>query len=474
MPFILIIVILLVVLLLNIIMLFKRKLQQNTNNTTNDHDLESGFFIKNEDYENLQEEIKSYDEREKQQATHFAKLREDLAGFEATNNLHKENNRKLEQENIKLKEQYQNLLVKNSQNEQKLETLSSIKESLAKDFKEISQEAIEVNGKKLKEQQKEDLKVVLSPFKDEIKDFKENLNTIQKENRESKGSLDRHIENLSKLNMKVSQEANNLVDALKGNNKTQGLWGEVILTKTLEMAGLVEGRDFKTQEKVAGSIPDVIVKLPEDRDIIVDSKVSLNAYTRFINAENEEQETQALKDHMKSLESHIKDLSSKEYHKLQGTNSLDYVVMFMPIESAYITAIGQDPDILKKAYNKNIVLATPSTLLMILRTIKNLWNIEKQNKNAEKLWSTADKLYDKLVGFATSMEKVNKDLSTLQKSQETAYKQLSHGNGNAIKLARALQDLGAKSTKSFSDNLIEESENTLHIDSEKKDEENEI
>ncbi len=351
-------------------------------------------------------------------------------------------------------------------NLQKLAILEDAKEKLSLEFQNLGNKIFEEKSKKFTIQNKENLESVLNPLKEQIKDFDKKISdTYEKETRE-RVSLVNQIEQLRNLNEKISQDAVNLANALKAETKTQGIWGEFVLEKVLEISGLEKGREFETQETFRdeeGNMfrPDVIVHLPDGKDVVIDSKVSLTAYERYSSSEDAEEKMQALNSHVQSLQNHIKELGSKKYEELKQINTLNYVLMFLPIEAAYLVAIEADKDLLRKAFDKNIIIVCPSTLLSTLKTIQSIWQFEHQNKNAQKIADEAGKMYDRLVDFTVHLENIGNRLSQASISYESAMKTLSTGKGNVVKKAEDLRKLGIKNKKSISNELTDNEETLI-------------
>jgi len=351
-------------------------------------------------------------------------------------------------------------------NFQKLQILEEAKEKLSLEFQNLGNKIFEEKSKKFTIQNKENLESVLNPLKEQIKDFDKKISdTYEKETKE-RVSLVNQIEQLRNLNEKISQDAVNLANALKAETKTQGIWGEFVLEKVLEISGLEKGREFETQETFRdeeGNMfrPDVIVHLPDGKDVVIDSKVSLTAYERYSSSEDAEEKMQALNSHVQSLQNHIKELGSKKYEELKQINTLNYVLMFLPIEAAYLVAIEADKELLRKAFEKNIIIVCPSTLLSTLRTIQSIWQFEHQNKNAQKIADEAGKMYDRLVDFTVHLENIGNRLSQASISYESAMKTLSTGKGNVVKKAEDLRKLGIKNKKSISNELTDNEETLI-------------
>jgi DNA recombination protein RmuC len=265
---------------------------------------------------------------------------------------------------------------------------------------------------------------------------------------------------LKDMNQQITQEAKNLTQALKGGTKTQGSWGEFILESILEKSGLVKGREYKVQEVIYSEEgrrfqPDVIVNLPENKSVIIDSKVSLVAYEKFISGEGDIQKQLALKEHIASIKNHIKNLSSKNYQSLYQLESLDFVLMFMPIEPAFALAVQQDANLFNDAFDKNIVIVSPSTLLATLRTVASIWRAENQNRNALEIARQSGALYDKFQSLITDLIDLGKRITTLQRGYEEAMKKLHTGKGNLISSVERIKQLGANTTKSLPQQLLD-------------------
>lgn len=352
-------------------------------------------------------------------------------------------------------------------NIQKLEILEEAKEKLSLEFQNLGNRIFEDKSKKFTVQNKENLETVLNPLKEKIREFDKKVSdTYEKETRE-RVSLVNQIEQLRTLNEKISQDAVNLTNALKSETKTQGTWGEFVLEKVLEISGLEKGREFETQETFRDDEgrmlrPDVIVHLPDGKDVVIDSKVSLTAYERYSSSEDENEKKLVLDSHLLSVNNHIKELSSKKYEELKQVNTLNYVLMFIPIEAAYLIAIEADKELLRKAFDRNIIIVCPSTLLSTLRTIQSIWQFEHQNKNAQKIAEEAGRMYDRLVDFTVHLENIGNRLNQATTSYESAMKTLSTGKGNIVKKAEDLRKLGIKNKKSISGELTDQDQDQIN------------
>ena len=352
------------------------------------------------------------------------------------------------------------LIKKLEENRAQIETLN---ERFTKEFENLSNRIFEENSKKFTEQNKTNIEQILTPLRERIKDFEQKVDTSYKQEAMERNSLKGEIKNLIVLNKQISDEANNLAKALKGDTKKQGNWGEMILERILERSGLSKGSEYEVQvsntsEEGRRFQPDVIIYLPENKHIIVDSKVSLVAYEAMVNAESDEDRDQFLKDHITSVKNHIRMLSDKEYQNLPGMNSPDFVLLFMPIESSFGFAVQADNELFTFAWDKKIVMVSPSTLLATLRTISALWKQEKQTRNAIEIATQAGSLYDKFVNFHKDLTDVGVKLDAAKKSHDDAVRKLTEGPGNIIKKVGDLKKMGAKATKELPNSVLENAE----------------
>ncbi len=350
------------------------------------------------------------------------------------------------------------------QAEEKILLLTEAKALLKTEFQNIANKIFEEKSSKFTDQNKTNLNEILNPLREQIGDFKGKVEDVYDKESRDRISLLEEIKNLKNMNLQISKEAINLTNALKGDNKIQGNWGEVILERVLEQSGLQKGREYETQlslqdKKGNRYQPDVIVRLPEEKDIVIDAKVSLKDYERYFSAETEPEKEYAFKAHIGSIRTHIKTLSQKRYEDLEGIRSLDFVLLFIPIEAAFLTAIEQDQRMFGDAFEKNIIVVCPSTLLVTLRTIQNIWRYEDQNRNAVEIAKKAGGLYDKFVGFIASLEDIGKQIVKAKDSYEIAHGQLVSGNGNLVKRAETLKKLGVSTKKKLPGKLVEKAEN---------------
>ena len=344
------------------------------------------------------------------------------------------------------------LEMEKSQHTKDLSFLNESKEQMGEAFENIANKIFDDKSKKLVDNNKESLSTVLNPLQDKIRQFEKRVeDTYDKESKE-RFSLAKEIRQLQEMNAQISEDAVNLTNALKGDNKAQGNWGEMILETLLENSGLVKGREYEVQVSLQSTEggkfqPDVVVHLPESRDIIIDSKVSLKAWDAYCSADDADEKAGFLKQHVQSVRSHVKGLSGKDYQNLAGISTLDYVLLFMPIDAAYSVAIQNDPGLSQYAFEKNIVFVSPTMLLMTLKLAQNLWRLDQQNRNAVEIAEKAGALYDKFVNFVTDLEDVGAKIDSSKKSYDKAHNKLQSGTGNLIRRVEDLKTLGAKTSK---------------------------
>lgn len=330
--------------------------------------------------------------------------------------------------------------------------LEQSEQRLTTQFENLANRIFEHSGKKIEQQNKQSLNFLLSPLKEQLESFKKQVQDSFGEEAKERHTLTHEIRNLQQLNQQMTKEASNLTNALKGNNKIQGNWGEFILSQILDNSGLRLGYEYDTQVNLTNENnqrlqPDVIVHLPQGGDVVIDSKVTLVAYERYFNNDEEIVKTKALSDHLTAVRNHLKQLSQKDYHKLIGINSLDYILMFIPVEPAFLCAIDSDPSLINDALKNNIMIVSPTTLLVALRTIHNLWRYEHQNRNAELIADKASKLYDKVRGFVEDMENLGSTLDKAQQTYQNSLNKLSKGRGNIIGQIERFRELGVEVKK---------------------------
>jgi len=342
--------------------------------------------------------------------------------------------------------------------ESQLKLLQDAKQILTQEFENLANRIFDEKQTKFSAQSKEALEVSLSPLRRDIGDFRKQVESVYDKENADRNKLVGQISELQKQTMQISADAVSLANALRGDNKAQGNWGEFVLEKLLEDSGLTNGREYDTQVALKGEDgrrrnPDVVIHLPEGRDIVIDAKVSLVDYERYFHAEDEDTKQQCLNQHLASLKAHIRELSGKDYESLEGVNSLDFVLIFIPVESAFMLALDQAPDMMRDAYDRGIIVVSPSTLMVTLRTIKNLWRYADQNRNAQVIADKAGGLYDQFVLYIEALEDVGRHLNKSREVWDTAHKRLVSGRGNLVRRSEELKKLGAKAKKSIPDNV---------------------
>ncbi|TAI49150.1 DNA recombination protein RmuC [Flagellimonas allohymeniacidonis] len=347
-------------------------------------------------------------------------------------------------------------------NTEQKEEVEKLQEKFTKDFEILANKILEDKSKKFTEKNKENIESILNPLNKKIKEFEEKVEKSQKENISIHSALKEQLLNLQNQNLKITQEAENLTKALKGDSKMQGNWGELVLERVLEKSGLEKDREYSVQQSFTredGSrvLPDVIIHLPDGKKMIVDSKVSLTDYERFTNAEDEDK-PRFLKDHINSLRKHVEQLSAKKYEDLYEMESPDFVLMFVPIEPAFAIAINEDNSLYNKAFEQNIVIVTPATLLATLRTIDTMWSNEKQQKNAIEIARQAGALYDKFEGFVSDLTRVGKKMDEAKNEYRGAMNKLVEGRGNIVTSIEKLKKMGAKAKKSIPEPILKRAE----------------
>ena len=345
----------------------------------------------------------------------------------------------------------------------RIESLNEAKEALTNQFKNLANEILEDKSKKFTEQNALQLDILLKPLQTKLTEFKEQVSHSYDQESRERFALKNEIERLANLNLKMSDEARSLTNALKGDSKIQGNWGELVLESILESSGLRKGEEYLVQDSHTqadgGRLqPDVIVKLPEGRHLVIDSKVSITAYARHTEAGDDAIAKQELLAHIQSIRQHIQGLSAKNYSGIADLSTVDFVLMFIPIEPAFLSALKVAPNLYQEALAKNIVLVCPSTLMATLRTVAHLWRQDQQNKNAMEIARQCANLYDKFVGFVEDLEQIGKRLDQAQSSYHDAFNKLKSGKGNLIKAAERVKELGVKPNKVIASNLLKHEE----------------
>ncbi|HEY3982879.1 DNA recombination protein RmuC [Cedecea sp.] len=344
--------------------------------------------------------------------------------------------------------------------EDKHRQMLNSEQRLNEQFENLANRIFEQSGRKVEEQNRQSLNVLLSPLREQLDGFRRQVQESFGQEARERHTLTHEIRNLQQLNAHMAQEALNLTKALKGDNKTQGNWGEVVLTRVLEASGLREGHEYQTQvniqlENNSRMQPDVIVRLPQGKDVVIDAKMTLVAYERYFNGEDELTRESALNEHIAAIRSHIRLLGRKDYQQLPGLRSLDYVLMFIPVEPAFLLAIDRQPELISEALKNNIMLVSPTTLLVALRTIANLWRYEHQSRNAQQIAERAGRLYDKMRLFVDDMSAIGQSLDKAQDNYRQAMKKLSSGRGNILVQAEAFRGLGVEVKREINPDLVE-------------------
>jgi DNA recombination protein RmuC len=339
--------------------------------------------------------------------------------------------------------------------------VNELQEKFKIQFENLANKILEEKTGKFTEQNKTNLEAILNPLKDKIQQFEKKVDETHKKDIEDRASIQERIRNLVQTSNQISEDAKNLTKALKGDSKTQGNWGELILESILEKSGLVKDREYFVQQSFKDDMgsrfqPDVVVKFPDERTIIIDSKVSLTAYERFTSSENEEDQEKALNEHIGSIKKHIKELSEKKYQDLVDIKSLDFVMMFLPIEPAFLIAIQKEPDLWNFAYEKGILLISPTNLIAVLKMVSNFWNNERQNRNVMEIARQSGALYEKFLGFVNDLKEIEKKLDGAKTAHQNAMKKLSTGKDNLVSKVERIKKLGAKTEKELPEDLFEE------------------
>ncbi len=355
---------------------------------------------------------------------------------------------------------FENLWERNKEQKEEVEKLQ---EKFTKEFENLANKILEEKTSKFTEQNKENLKNILTPLQDKIQLFEKKVEDTHKESIDYHAALRQQILGLQQMNEQMSKETLNLTKALKGDSKMQGNWGELILERVLEKSGLEKGREYEVQQSFTTEegnrvFPDVVINLPDGKKMIVDSKVTLTAYERYINEEDDTLKAQHLKEHVQSLKRHVDQLSEKNYQDLYQMESPDFVLLFIPIESAFALALNEDTTLYNKAFEKNIVIVTPSTLLATLRTIDSMWTNQKQQENALEIARQAGALYDKFEGFVADLVKVGNKIKDSKTEYDNAMNKLVDGKGNLINSVEKLKKMGAKAKKALPENILSRAE----------------
>jgi DNA recombination protein RmuC len=353
------------------------------------------------------------------------------------------------------------LEAERTQSSDKVALLVGAREDLSNQFKALANDILEEKSKRFAEQNQQSLGQLLDPLKEKLTEFRGKVEEVYVQEGKDRSALAEQVRNLMSLNQSLSKDAKDLTSALKGSAKVQGNWGELILERVLEAAGLQKGLAYRvqqseTREDGSRAQPDVVIDLPAGRRLVVDSKVSLTAYERYMSAEDDIQRKLAIDEHMRSVRQHMEGLSAKNYQDLHGIDAIDFVVMFVPIEPAFSLAIGNDEHLLMQAWKRNVLMVSPSTLLFVVRTVAHLWTQEARNRNAQDIAQRGAELYDKFCGFVQDLQQVGERIRQAQQSYDSAASKLSEGKGNLVRQAEMLKSLGVKPKKDLPPRLIED------------------
>lgn len=440
-----------------LMLLFGRKKQHQETGLVND--LEIKLAVENERLENKTSQINELKEKVEQQESSYH---------------HQQ--KVTETDKVKIAELQTLLEDERKLTHEKIALLEKAEKNMTTAFENISTRIIEEKSKKFTEQNKQNIGEILNPLREQLGDFRKKIEDVYDKETRDRVSLFNEITSLKSLNEQMSKDAINLTRALKGESKTRGNWGEVILQRVLEDSGLKNGREYEAQESYRDKhgklfYPDVVVHLPDNKDVVIDSKISLNAYEKFCSSEDSEEQKQALTEHLNAIRTHVSDLEDKNYDELVKINSLDMVLMFVPIEPALMLAFEQDNNLYHDAFKRGIILVSPTTLHMTLRIIHNMWRYEYQNKNAQEIAKRAGDMYDKFVGFVDALEDVGDKLDKAQSAYQTAHNRLVDGKGNLVGRAEAIRKLGLQTNKKLDKAIVDrqsENDETLEITDDSK------
>ncbi|TKI70990.1 DNA recombination protein RmuC [Sulfurimonas crateris] len=350
----------------------------------------------------------------------------------------------------------------NEKNREKFELLEQSREQMRLEFQELAQKILENNSQKFSLQNQENISKMIEPMREQFREFKKQIDDVYIKEAKDRSMLQAEIRSIKEINHQMSKDAKNLTKALKGESKKQGVWGEMVLESVLENSGLRLGKEYEREVSLEhesdGSRyrPDVLVHLPDNRDIIIDAKTSLTAYERYASAESEEQKEQFAIEHLSSIKKHIKELSSKDYTNLKGVKTLDFIFMFIPIESALLMAMEYDGSLFDHAFKRNVILVGPTTLMVSLRAVENSWKYERQQRNAQEIAKRAGLLFDKFAGFIESVEKLGNQITTVQKTYDETFAKLHSGSGSITSQFQKLQKLGAANSKNLPEYMLED------------------
>ncbi len=401
-------------------------------------------------------------------ADRVAQQAETLLATKASLSQHEQINSELKTELARQQSAYQHLQTATAE---QIALLSDAKKQLTDQFEQLANRIFDEKSQRFQSHSREALELQLKPFRDQLTEFRGRVDHIYSDENRERGELKEQLKNLQEMNRNISKEAQNLTRALKGDNKAQGNWGEVILERVLEESGLRKGHEYLTQQSFTDASgkrrqPDVIVRLPDDKDIVIDAKVSLIAYERYCSSEDEGERQAFLREHAQSVKAHINGLSTKGYEHIEELRTLDFVFIFIPVEAAFMAAFEHDPELFRNAYEKNIIVVGPTTLLATLRTVQSIWRYERQNQNAEKIAKEAGALHDQFALVVQSLEDVGKHLDRGRDAFDKTMNRMTMGRGNLVGRVSRLEALGAKVKKTLPVTLTDRADVDVEDDSE--------
>ncbi len=416
-----------------------------------EHRVEKAILTFQEDKNDLEKRIEVLNER-------LANEERNLQTLEKNLNKTTVEKEESEKKYFVLEADYRHLQQRLEEEKQQLE---NIQEKFKKDFELLAQGILKQNTREFNETSQRQMEGILNPLKEKIIDFEKKVEETYQKGKIDQTVLKEELKRLQEMNTKLGEEAGNLTRALKSDSKKQGNWGEVVLERILERSGLIKNEEYFLQQTATGEDgkiyrPDVLIKLPEDKHLVIDSKVSLTAFEKYISAEENDKKEAALKQHLNSIKNHVKELSEKNYDHLAALNTPDFVLMFMPVEPAFGVAVQSDPELFNFAWEKRIIIVSPTTLLATLRTVASIWRHERQTRNALEIAKQGGKLYDKFEGFLKDLEKVGVNLDRAKEAYGDAHKKLISGRGNLVGQVEKLKELGAKATKTLDKKYLEE------------------
>lgn len=436
--------------------------------------LEAETVKQREDTQRIREELERWREDYQALQVRFSRLEAELAGAgERRRELEAERERlseaqsqlsqSLEEEKVNARELRVTLEEERKTTREKLELLERNREALKQEFENLANRIFEQKNQSFSEQTRQNLDTLLTPFREQLGDFRKRVEDVYVTETRDRQALRSEIKSLQELNRQITEEAASLTKALRGDKKIQGNWGELILEKVLERSGLRRGVEYEPQGSYRDEDrqllrPDVVVHLPDQRNVVIDSKVSLEAYQAYVSADEEAERVRALDQHVEAVRNHIRTLSDKDYSQLNGLHSPDFVLMFMPIEPAFVAAFAHDDRLFAEAFDRKVVVVTPTTLLATLRTVENIWRYERQSQNARKIAERAGAVYDKLRVFVESMEKFGNQLQTLHGTYDSAMNTLTRGRGNLVAQASRFVELGVRVRKELPRSVLDQAE----------------